>query len=61
MWLKFEGFKELLKGWWQSLKFHGTYRFILLQALKGILKVWNKEVFGRVEIKKKEAFGKVSF
>ena len=64
MWLKFEGFKELLKGWWQSLKFHGTYRFILaakLQALKGILKVLNKEVFGRVEIKKKEALGKVSF
>ena len=45
MWLKFEGFKELLKGWWKILKFHGTYSFILaakLKALKGILKVWNK-------------------
>ena len=64
MWLKFEGFKELLKWWWQSLKFHGTYICILaakLKALKCILKVWNKEVFGRVEIKKKEAFSGVSF
>ena len=64
MWLKFEGFKELLKWWWQSLKFHGTYICILaakLKALKFILKVWNKEVFGRVKIKKKEALSGVSF
>ena len=23
MWLKYDGFKETLKGWWQSLVFHG--------------------------------------
>ena len=64
MWLKFEGFKDLLRGWWQSLQFSGSFSFVLaskLKALKGILKVWNKEVFGRVEIKKKEALSRISF
>ena len=64
MWLKFEGFKDLLRGWWQSLQFSGSYSFVLaskLKALKGILKVWNKEVFGRVEIKKKEALSRISY
>ena len=64
MWLKFGGFKELLKGWWQNLKFHGSFSYILaakLKALKGILKSWNMEVFGRVEVKKKEALQRVSF
>ena len=47
MWLKYEGFKEILKGWWQSLVFHGSFSFILvakLKGLKGILKVWNRKV-----------------
>ena len=64
MWLKFRGFRELLKGWWKNMKFHGSYNFILaakLKALKGILKTWNKEVFGKVEVKKKEALCRVSF
>ena len=52
MWLKVEGNKDLLRGWWQDLQFTGSFSFVLaskLKALKGILKVWNKEVFGRVE------------
>lgn len=64
MWLKFEGFKDLLRNWWQGLHFFESFSFILaskLKALKGILKVWNKEVFGRVEIKKNEALSRVSF
>ena len=64
MWLKFEGFKDLLRGWWQSLQFSGSFSLVLaskLKALKGILKVWNKEVFGRVELKKKEALSRISF
>ena len=64
MWLKFRGFRELLKGWWQNLKFHGSFSYIIaakLKALKGILKSWNMEVFGRVEVKKKEALQRVSF
>ena len=48
MWLKAEGFKDLLKGWWQGLSFQGSASFILAEKLKGLkgkLKVWNKEVF----------------
>ena len=64
MWLKFEGFKDLLRGWWQSLHFSGSFNFVLaskLKALKGILKIWNIEVFGKVELKKKEALRRISF
>ena len=64
MWLRVEGFKDLLKQWWQGLKFSGSFIFILaekLKALKGILKSWNKEVFGRVEGKKSKALHKVFF
>ena len=64
MWLKFEGFKDLLRVWWQSLHFSGSFSFILaskLKALEGILRAWNKEVFGRVELKRKEALSRISF
>ena len=64
MWLRFEGFKETLKGWWQSLHFYGSFSFILfakLKALKGILKAWNKEVFGKIETNKEDALRRVSF
>ena len=64
MWLKFEGFKDLHRVWWESLHFYGSVSFILaskLNALIGILRVWNKEVFGRVEIKKNEALSRISF
>ena len=64
MWLKFEGFKELLKGRWQSLRFQGSSSLIMAsksKALKNILKIWNKEVFGKVEVKKKEALRRMSF
>ena len=64
MWLKYEGSKEILKGWWQSLVFHGSYSFILaakLKGLKDILKVWNRQVFGRVEANKLEALRRVSY
>ena len=64
MWLKYEGFKDLMRDWWQNMQFSGTFSFVLaskLKALKGILKGWNKEVFGRVESKKKEALRRVVF
>ena len=64
MWLKSERFKEILKGWWQNLQFHGSFSFILttkLEALKGILKTWNREVFGKVETNKKDALRRVTF
>ena len=64
MWLKLAGFKDILRDWWQSLHFSGSYSFILaskLKALKGILKAWNIEVFGRVDLKKNEALNRISF
>ena len=64
MWLKFEDFRDLLRVWWQSLHFSGSFSFILafkLKNLKGILRAWNKEVFGRVELKMKEALSIISF
>ena len=64
MWLKYEGFKEILKGWWQILHFYRSFSFILsakLKALKGILKAWNIDVFGNVEINKEDALRRVSF
>ncbi|RVW89101.1 putative ribonuclease H protein [Vitis vinifera] len=64
MWLKEEGFKDLLKGWWQGLRFSGSFTFILaekLKALKAILKSWNKLVFGKVGVNKRLALDKVDF
>ena len=64
MWLKYEGFKDILKGWWQNLQFYGSFSFIIsakLKALKGILKVWNRDVFGKVETNKKDALRRISF
>ena len=64
MWLKKEGFKDLLKNWWQGLNFRGSSNCILatkLKALKGILKTWNKEVFGKVEVNKRLALQQINF
>ena len=44
--------------------FHGSFSFILatkLKSLKGILKVWNGEVFGSIENNNLEALRKVSY
>ena len=64
MWLKYEGFKDILKGWWQNLHFYGFFSFIFsakLKALKDILKDWNRDVFGKVETNKEDALRRVSF
>ena len=64
MWLKYEGFKDLLKGWWQNLHFYGSFSYILsakLKALKGILKAWNRDVFGKIETNKDDVVRRVTF
>ena len=64
MWLKEEGFKELLKGWWQGFNYSGSYSFILIEKLKALkikLKNWNKEVFGKVGVNKRVALDDVFF
>ena len=53
MWLKEEGFKDVLRTWWEGLNFFGVASFILvekLKAVKPLLKRWNKEVFGLYEV-----------
>ena len=63
MWIKEEGFKDLIKVWWQWLEFRGTSSYVLMEKMKAIkilLKNWNKEVFGRVEENKKSALAKVA-
>ena len=29
MWLKYEGFKDLLRDWWQNMQFFGSFSFVL--------------------------------
>ncbi|RVW77375.1 LINE-1 retrotransposable element ORF2 protein [Vitis vinifera] len=52
MWLKAEGFKELVCSWWQGIDVRGSASYKLATKMKEIkqkLKVWNREVF---ELKK---------
>lgn len=54
MWWFEKDFILLLKNWWSSLSFHGSPGFVMskkLQALKAILKTWNREVFGKIDRK----------
>ncbi|RVW47336.1 hypothetical protein CK203_090338 [Vitis vinifera] len=64
MWLKEEGFKEVLRKWWEGIQISGTASYILsekLKALKPILKKWNTEVFGQIKVKKQEAWNSLEF
>ena len=58
MWLKMEGFKSFIDGWWNSFDVRGASSFVVAEKLKALkikLKGWNKEVFGRVETRKNQA------
>ena len=62
MWLKAEGFKDLIGGWWQGIVVRGSPSYRLAVKLKGLkqnLKIWNKEVFGSLERNKAEALQQV--
>jgi hypothetical protein len=51
MWLKVEGFVDLVKQWWESYVFQGTLSFVFarkLKALKQDLKWWNEEKFDNI-------------
>jgi hypothetical protein len=57
MWLKAEGFADLVRGWWESYSISGTPSFVFaskLKALKADLKHWNENQFGHVSLKKKQ-------
>ena len=64
MWLKVEGFKDLIHSWWQGIEVRGSASFKLAAKMKEIkqkLKVWNKEVFGRLDYNKSSALQQVDF
>ena len=64
MWLKEEGFKEVLRKWWEGIQVSGSVNFILtekLKALKPILRSRNKEVFGKIDSKKQNAWNLLDF
>ena len=53
MWLNEEGFKTILKTWWEGFNFSGLASFIMvdkLKALKPILRNWNRDVFGKIKM-----------
>ncbi|RVW81743.1 Transposon TX1 uncharacterized 149 kDa protein [Vitis vinifera] len=64
MWLKVEGFKDIVRTWWQGIEVKGSASYRLAVKMKEIkkkLKVWNKEVFGRLEVNKVSALQQVDF
>ena len=63
MWLKAERFKNLMSDWWQSIEVRGSGSYMLekSKALKAKLRIWNREVFGKVEERKRLALVKVAY
>ena len=64
MWLKEEGFKEVLRKWWEGIQVSGSASFILiekLKTLKPILRSWNKKVFGQIDSKKQNAWNLMDY
>ncbi|XP_026383459.1 uncharacterized protein LOC113278956 [Papaver somniferum] len=52
MWLQDATILDLMRNWWNSFSFSGTPGYVLakkMQALKEKLKVWNREVFGKID------------
>ena len=59
MWLKIDGFKDLVRSWWNGYFVEGYSSHCIaekLKALKKDLKIWNKEVVGNVSFNRAEAF-----
>ena len=64
MWLKVEGFKDLVHSWWQGIEVGGSASYKLASKMKEIkqkLKVWNREVFGKLDCNKSLALQQVEF
>ena len=64
MWLKVDGYKDLLRGWWQGSRGRGRVSFRLatnMKVLKEKIKGWNRDVFGRLEVNKNSTFNKSHF
>ena len=55
MWLEFEGVSDLIREWWGRLRYQGLPAFVVaskLKYLKAKLKVWDRETFGDIRVKK---------
>ena len=62
MWLKVEVFKDLVHSWWQGVRGSGSYKLATkMKEIKQKLKVWNREVFGKLESNKSLALQQVEF
>ncbi|RVW88360.1 LINE-1 reverse transcriptase-like [Vitis vinifera] len=64
MWLKVDGFKELLREWWQGGERveRASFRMAAkMKEMKEKIKVWNRDVFGRVEVNKSLALRQIEF
>ncbi|RVW81972.1 Transposon TX1 uncharacterized 149 kDa protein [Vitis vinifera] len=64
MWLKVEGFLDLVRSWWREIEVRGTTSYRLAaktKELKQKLKVWNREVFGNLEGNKRAALQQVDY
>ena len=62
MWLKIEGFKDLVRSWWNGYSVEGYISHCIaekLKALKKDLKDWNREVVGNVSFNRVEAFSRL--
>ena len=62
MWLKIDGFKDLVRSWWNGYSVEGYSSHYIaekLKALKKDLKKWNKEVVGNVSFNRAEAFSRL--
>ncbi|RVX11583.1 hypothetical protein CK203_015814 [Vitis vinifera] len=61
MWFKVKGFKDLLRSWWQVVvRSSASFRLAAkMKELKQELKVWNRDVFGRLECNKALALQQV--
>ena len=54
MWLKEEGFKEVLRKWWKGIRVTVSANFFLiekLKVLKPIMKRWNKRFLVRLNLR----------
>nr|CAN79448.1 hypothetical protein VITISV_004425 [Vitis vinifera] len=62
MWLKIDGFKDLVRSRWNGYSVEGYSSHCIaekLKALKKDLKIWNKEVVGNVSSNRAEAFARL--
>ena len=62
LWLKAEGFQNLMEGWWQGMSFKGSANFIIsrkFKEIKSLLKAWNGDCFARLDLNKKLTLSQV--